>query len=94
MATAQSSPPVSPAPKFEVDAMVLSGGGQLTRRQHLLSHDGRQLLVCMANAVRVYSTATAELLFEMQGHTDEVTDLCLDPSSPSQVRSDRFRLPK
>ena len=70
--------------------MVLAGGGQLTRRQHLLSCDGRQLLVCTANGIRVYSTATAELLFDMQGHNDEVTSLCLHPKSSSQVRKDRM----
>jgi len=68
--------------------MVLAGGGQLTRRQHLLSRDGRQLLVCRANSIRVYSTATAELLFEMQGHLDEVTCMCLHPKSSTQVRKE------
>jgi hypothetical protein len=65
--------------------MIIAGGGQLTRRQHLLSRDGRQLLVCTANSIRVYSTATAELLFEMQGHGDEVTCMCLHPKSSTQV---------
>jgi hypothetical protein len=65
--------------------MVIAGGGQLTRRQHLLSRDGRQLLVCRANSIRVYSTATAELLFEMQGHLEEVTCLCLHPTNSIQV---------
>ncbi|KAG7669082.1 hypothetical protein Ndes2526B_g00805 [Nannochloris sp. 'desiccata'] len=67
--------------------MVIAGGGQLTRRQHLLSRDGRQLLVCRANSIRVYSTATAELLFEMQGHLDEVTCMCLHPKSSTQIYS-------
>lgn len=66
--------------------MVVAGGGQLTRRQHLLSRDGRMLLVCTANTVRVYGSATGERLFDLQGHTDEVTDLCLHPGISSQVR--------
>lgn len=62
------------------------GGGQLTRRHHLLSRDGRLLIVCLANNLRVYSAVTGEMLFELEGHTDEVTALSLDPLSSSQVR--------
>ena len=32
---------------------MVSGGGQLTTRPHLLSRDGRHLLVCAGSAVRV-----------------------------------------
>jgi len=68
------------------EGMVLSGGGQLTRRQHLLSRDGRLLLVCTSNRIRVYSALTAELLFSLQGHTDEVTSIAAHPKNASQVR--------
>ena len=66
--------------------MVFSGGGRLTRRPHLLSHDGKHVLVCAETNIRVYSTTTAELLFEMQGHTDEVTGLALHPRSTTKVK--------
>jgi len=66
--------------------MVLSGGGQLTRRQHLLSRDGRLLLVCNSDRIRVYSALTAELLFSLQGHSDEITCIALHPKNQSQVR--------
>ena len=62
------------------------GGGQITLRPHLLSRDGRLLLVCVGSAVRVYSAVTAELLHVVDGHTGEVTSLALHPSIPSQVR--------
>jgi WD40 repeat protein len=67
--------------------MTVSGGGQLTLRQHQLSRDGRLLLVCAANNVRGYSAVTGEQLFTLTGHTDEVTCLALHPTNPSQVRS-------
>jgi WD40 repeat protein len=70
-----------------ISIMLFSGGGQLARRQHLLSRDGRLLLVCNANHVRVYSAITAELLFILEGHSDEVTSICLHPRIPAQVRS-------
>jgi hypothetical protein len=70
-----------------VQSMEKVGGGQLTRRQHLLSRDGRLLIVCLANNLRVYSAVTGEMLFELEGHTDEVTALSLDPLSPAQVRA-------
>ena len=62
------------------------GGGQLTLRQHLLSRDGLLLLVCSGRNIRAYSALTGELLFALQGHTDEVTCLALHPTSDSQVR--------
>lgn len=65
--------------------MFLSGGGQISRRQHLLSRDGRLLIVCIANSLRVYSAITAEYLFDLRGHKDEVTSICLHPVIPTQV---------
>lgn len=65
---------------------MVSGGGQITKRPHILSSDGKLLLVCVAYNVRVYSAVTGELLFGLSGHTNEVTGLALHPSNPSQVR--------
>lgn len=55
-------------------------------RQHQLSRDGRLLLVCAASSVRVYSAVTAELLFTLQGHSEEVTCLALHPANALEVR--------
>lgn len=65
--------------------MAVSGGGQLTQRPHLLSRDGRLVLVCVGSAVRVHSAATAEQLLTVNAHSDEVTCLALHPSEPGQV---------
>lgn len=65
---------------------MLAGGGQICRRPHLLSQDGKQLLACVAHAVRVYSAVTGELLFSLKGHTDEVTSLAPHPTQATQVR--------
>jgi hypothetical protein len=63
----------------------MQGGGQLTKRQHLLSRDGKLLLACAASDVRAYSASTGEHLFTLSGHTDEVTSLSLHPERASQV---------
>ncbi|GAB4821000.1 hypothetical protein N2152v2_008046 [Parachlorella kessleri] len=63
------------------------GGGQITLRPHLLSRDGKLLLVCVGSAIRVYSAVTAELLNFLDGHTGEVTSLALHPTIPSQFYS-------
>jgi hypothetical protein len=68
--------------------MLLGGGsgGQLTRRPHLLSQDGRLLLVCVAGSLRAYSATTGELLFSILAHDEELSCLAADPSAPSQVQ--------
>jgi hypothetical protein len=66
---------------------MVSGGGQITRRPHLLSRDGKLLLVCVGSDVRVHSSATSELLLTLPAHTDEATSLALHPSIPTQVHA-------
>ena len=67
--------------------MFLYGGGQLSERPHAVSKDGRLIIVCIAHTLRVYSVVTAEFLFELRdGHTDEVTCVCLHPRILTQVR--------
>lgn len=62
-----------------------SGGGQLTRRPHALSYDGDAIIVCNADRLCVYSTLSGERLYDLRGHVDEVTGICLHPRSKNQV---------
>lgn len=66
--------------------MPCSGGGQLTRRPHALSYDGETVVVCNAERLCVYSSITGERIFDLRGHLDEVTGICLHPRSKNQVR--------
>ena len=60
---------------------VLRGGGQITSRKAILVGDA-QLACTNGSKIRVYSSlGSGELLFEMEGHMDEVTDLCLHADS-------------
>eukprot|EP00889_Picochlorum_renovo_P008879 jgi/Picre1/35909/NNA_003367.t1 len=55
------------------------GGGQLTRRPNTLTHSGELVVVCNAERIRVYSALSGEFVFEMKGHADEVTGVCMHP---------------
>lgn len=74
------------ADHFPICAMAVSGGGQLTLQPHLLSRDGKHLLVCSGSNVLCYSSVTAQLLLTLSAHSDEVTSLALHPSNTAQVR--------
>ncbi len=61
---------------------MLRGGGQITSRKAILVGDAQVACTASDSKIRVYSSlGSGELLFEMEGHTDEVTDLCLGPKS-------------
>ena len=61
---------------------MLRGGGQITSRKAILVGDAQLACTASDSKIRVYSSlGSGELLFEMEGHTDEVTDLCLRPQS-------------
>ena len=64
-----------------------SGGGQLTRRPHALSYDGDSVILCNTNRLCVYSTLSGEKLYDLHGHKDEVTSVCLHPKLKNQVYS-------
>lgn len=55
---------------------AIGGGGQIASRKALLVPHGL-VAACSGAKIRVYSAVSGELLFEMEGHTDEVTDLTL-----------------
>lgn len=74
---------VSCDPRLQIERLVtmLQGGGQITSRKAILVGDA-QLACTNGSKIRVYSSlGSGELLFEMEGHTDEVTDLCLRPKT-------------
>ena len=63
------------------------GGGQLTRRPNTLTHSGELVVVCNAERIRVYSALSGEFIFEMKGHSDEVTGVCMHPYLDDKVRN-------
>eukprot|EP00889_Picochlorum_renovo_P009010 jgi/Picre1/36040/NNA_003496.t1 len=63
------------------------GGGQLTRRPNTLTHSGELVVVCNAERIRVYSALSGEFVFEMKGHADEVTGVCMHPYIDDKVYS-------
>lgn len=66
---------------------LLSGGGPLSSDQAAVATaDGRLLAVPCANDVRIYSTAAADVVSTLRGHTQRVTAVCGDPKDPGQVR--------
>ena len=62
-----------------------AGGGQLTRRPTVVSHGGDMVAVCNADRIRIYSALSGEILFTFEGHSDEVTTLCIHPLSEGKV---------
>ena len=71
----------------DLDSAILGGGGQLASRKAIFCPSSLIVAACGAS-IRVYSAlGSGELLFQMEGHTDEVTDLYLsDASSSSSSR--------
>ena len=64
-----------------------SGGGQLTRRPHALSYYGESVILCNTNRLCVFSTLSGEKLYDLHGHKDEVTSVCLHPKLKNQIYS-------
>ena len=65
---------------------MIVGGGCLSRRPSAFSSDGKLLLVPCGRVVRVFSVLTSEQVSALEGHTDEITCVCLNPSNSAQVR--------
>ncbi len=61
------------------------GGGYISSISAIASRDGQSILTASAAAVRVYSSATAALIFELKGHTADVTALALSPHGSRKV---------
>lgn len=63
----------------------MMGGGYIASIGAIASKDGKYILTASAAAVRIYSTATAELIGDLRGHTADVTAVTLDPHSSKKV---------
>ncbi|CAL8472222.1 g11764 [Coccomyxa elongata] len=63
------------------------GGGYICSIGAIASRDGQSILTASAAVVRIYSSATAALVFELKGHTGDVTALALSPHGSRKVYS-------
>uniref|UniRef100_A0A674BY57 WD repeat domain 75 n=1 Tax=Salmo trutta TaxID=8032 RepID=A0A674BY57_SALTR len=67
--------------------MVHRGGSKINFREPVITNDSRFLLCAAGESVNVYSTCTEEYVHGLQGHTDLVTGVVLNPSNHLQVYS-------
>eukprot|EP01137_Pigoraptor_chileana_P009467 Opistho-2@57784 len=75
-------------PKQDVQADVVSmGGGTLTSKPPLYSHDGKYFFCACSRYVKVFSVASGECVRTLVGHTDDVTFLAHNPSNALQLIS-------
>ena len=65
---------------------MLTGGGLVCDRPHLLSRDGSLLFVCCVDSVVAYSTGNGEQAFTLQ-HAAPATALSLHPTDDSRLYS-------
>lgn len=70
---------------MDSDAMQVRGGGQFTSRPHLVTPDGKSILVCHGNTVRAHSALTGQPMYKLVGHTDAVTAVAQDVDLPRMV---------
>ncbi|MBN3308424.1 WDR75 protein, partial [Amia calva] len=67
--------------------VVRCGGSKINYRKPLFTLDSKFLLCASGDSVKVYSTATEECVHVLQGHTDLVTGIALNPANHLQVYS-------
>nr|XP_056717456.1 WD repeat-containing protein 75 [Euleptes europaea] len=67
--------------------VVRCGGSSLSRSRAVFSADGRYLLCASGDYIKVYSTATEECLHVLQGHSNLVTGVQLNPQNHLQLYS-------
>ncbi|KAM9448034.1 WD repeat-containing protein 75-like isoform 1-T1 [Salvelinus alpinus] len=67
--------------------MVHRGGSKINFREPVITNDSRFLLCAAGESVNVYSTSTEEYVHDLQGHTDLVTGVVLNPLNHLQVYS-------
>uniref|UniRef100_A0A673G9P5 WD repeat-containing protein 75-like n=1 Tax=Sinocyclocheilus rhinocerous TaxID=307959 RepID=A0A673G9P5_9TELE len=69
--------------------IVRCGGSKVNLRPPIISTDSRYpfLLCASGDLVKVYSTRTEEWLHSLQGHTNQVTGIALNPANHLQVYS-------
>ncbi|KAK2904782.1 hypothetical protein Q8A67_006581 [Cirrhinus molitorella] len=67
--------------------VVRCGGSKINLRPSVFSTDSRFVLCASGDSVKVYSTRTEECLHSLQGHTNQVTGITLNPANHLQVYS-------
>ncbi|XP_057708454.1 WD repeat-containing protein 75 [Corythoichthys intestinalis] len=67
--------------------VVHRGGSKINFRAPVVTSDSKFLLCASGECVKLYSTTTEECIHELQGHTDLVTGVLLNPSNHLQVYS-------
>ncbi|KAM3861857.1 WD repeat-containing protein 75 [Diretmus argenteus] len=67
--------------------VVHRGGSKINFRVPVITNDSRFLLCASGECVKVFSTSTEECIHDLQGHTDLVTGVVLNPSNHLQVYS-------
>uniref|UniRef100_A0A671L163 WD repeat-containing protein 75-like n=1 Tax=Sinocyclocheilus anshuiensis TaxID=1608454 RepID=A0A671L163_9TELE len=67
--------------------VVRCGGSKINLRPPIISTDSRFVLCASGDSVKVYSTRTEEWLHSLQGHTNQVTGIALNPANHLQVYS-------
>ncbi|KAK0143685.1 WD repeat-containing protein 75 [Merluccius polli] len=67
--------------------VVQRGGSKINFRQPVITQDSRFLICASGESIKVFSTSTEECIQHLQGHTDLVTGLVLNPSNHLQVYS-------
>ncbi|XP_043105326.1 WD repeat-containing protein 75 [Puntigrus tetrazona] len=67
--------------------VVRCGGSKVNFRPSVISTDSRFVLCASGDLVKVYSTRTEEWLHSLQGHTNQVTGISLNPANHLQVYS-------
>ncbi|KAG7257391.1 hypothetical protein CRUP_023417 [Coryphaenoides rupestris] len=67
--------------------VVQRGGSKIHFRRPVVTQDSRFLICASGECIKVFSTSTEECIHHLQGHTDLVTGLALNPSNHLQVYS-------
>ncbi|XP_074158988.1 WD repeat-containing protein 75 [Sminthopsis crassicaudata] len=67
--------------------VVRSGGSKLNFRRAVFSADSKYLFCVSGDFVKVYSTATEECVYVLQGHSNLVTGIQLNPQNHLQLYS-------
>ncbi|XP_062862479.1 WD repeat-containing protein 75 [Trichomycterus rosablanca] len=67
--------------------VVRCGGSNISYRAPIITGDCRYLLCASGDLVKVFSTSTEECVHILEGHTNQVTGLTLNPANHLQVYS-------
>ncbi|XP_047670571.1 WD repeat-containing protein 75 [Tachysurus fulvidraco] len=67
--------------------VVRCGGSKISFRAPIISTDSRFLLCASGDSVKVFSTTTEECVHVLEGHTDQISGVALNPANHLQVFS-------